>query len=100
MKLICGGLSMLLLVWLGCHLFIRSCGGPFPHRTRGPLAPYRYYQLADFPGWENQIMPDPQTGKTRMEILMETGRMPPIQFGTPGVLSETVPSATPSEKDE
>ncbi|MBN2328119.1 MAG: hypothetical protein JXR73_13285 [Candidatus Omnitrophica bacterium] len=97
-KHICGGLSMLLLLWLGCHLFIRSCGGPFPDRTRGPFAPYRYYQLADFPDWENQIKPDPETGKTRMEILMETGRTPPIHFGTPDVPRETIDSATPSVK--
>ena len=92
----CNGLSILLLVWLGCHLFIRSCGGPFPQRTRGPFAEYRYYQLADFPSWENQIEPDPVTGRTRIEDLMEKGFMPPIQFGDPFAATANTGSATPS----
>lgn len=84
-KFFCSGLSVLILIWMGCHLFIRSCGGPFPNRTRGPFAEYRYYNLADFPDWENQIKPDPITGKTRVEELIETGKMPPLKFGKPEI---------------
>lgn len=90
-KFVCSAVSAGLLVWLFCHLFIRSCGGPFPQRTRGPFAKYEYYRLADFPDWENQIKPDPKTGKTRIETLIEQNIMDPVQFGTPPVSSATAP---------
>ncbi len=98
-KYVCSAASAVLLIWLFCHLFIRSCGGPFPQRTRGPFAKYEYYRLADFPDWENQIKPDPKTGKTRIEALIEQNIMDPVQFGTPpasstGVSSAGVSSAT------
>ena len=91
-KYICCAASGVLLIWLFCHLFIRSCGGPFPQRTRGPFAKYEFYRLADFPDWENQIQPDPRTGKTRIETLIEENFMEPVRFGMPPV-STTVPSS-------
>jgi len=93
-KYICGGISAILFIWLSCFLFIRSCGGPFPDRTRGPLAKYRYYQLSEFPEWENQILPDPVTGRNRVEDLIEKGTMNPIRFGDPFAGKSAIRSAT------
>ena len=92
----CSGVSVLIMIWMSCHLFVRSCGGPFPNRTRGPFAKYRYYKLAEIPEWENQITPDPTTGKTRIEELIENGLMPPLKFGAPKSDKESIGSATPS----
>ncbi len=80
-KFLCSGLSILLLVWFTCHLFIRSCGGPFPDRTRGPLAKYRYHRLADFPDWENVISADQNTGQTAIEDFMQKKSISPLDFG-------------------
>ncbi len=81
LKFLCSGLSILFLVWFSCHLFIRSCGGPFPDRTRGPLAKYRYYKLAEFPEWENVISADPKTGNTSIEEFMKKNPISPLDFG-------------------
>jgi hypothetical protein len=80
-KFFCSGLSIILLVWFSCHLFIRSFGGAFPDRTRGPLAPYRYYKLSDFPEWENVINADQTTGQTSIEDFMNKKSISPLDFG-------------------
>ena len=52
------GTSILLMVFLCCHLFTRSCGGPFPERVRGPFAKQRYTQLGDLSQDERDLVKD------------------------------------------
>ncbi len=80
-KYTCSSISVILFIWLFCHLFIRSCGGPFPQRTRGPLARYEHYKLGDFHPWERFIQPDGKTGLTPTELLIQGKDIPPVEFG-------------------
>lgn len=80
----CGIGAALLLIFIFCHLFFRSFGGPFPERTRGPFARYEHYKLGEMPEWENALKMTEQ-GKTTTEIFLEgmSSEMPPLQFGQP-----------------
>lgn len=84
--------SMVLFFYLFLHLHVRGIGGPFPQRTRGPLAKYEYYRLGELPKWESQIDPNPATGRTSIEDLIDKKKVPVIRFGNPfeeKVISET-----------
>lgn len=90
----CTGLSVVLMIWLFCTLFIRSCGGPFPQRTRGPLANYYYYKLAEFPDWE-WVITQPGQELTTSEMLIQNMTVPSLQFGAEAMIAPaTAPSAT------
>ncbi|MFH1738628.1 MAG: hypothetical protein ABIH23_06445 [bacterium] len=52
------GACVFLLMVLYCHLFFRSCGGPFPERVRGPFAKQRYTRLGDLPQEELGLTKD------------------------------------------
>jgi hypothetical protein len=84
LPLLVGGLTGFLLVIIASQLFIRSCGGPFPDRTRGPFARYEHYKLGEMPEWENALKMTDQ-GKTTSEILLEgqQAKLPRLQFGEP-----------------
>lgn len=92
-----GCIAVLLLVYIVGHLFFRSIGGPFPYRTRGPLAKQELYQLGEMPVWENAIRMT-ELGKTTSELLLEgqNSEMPPLQFGEPPQAASTeIQSTTP-----
>jgi hypothetical protein len=89
-KFACVWISGILLVWLFCHLFIRSCGGPFPYRTRGPFAKEEFKQLGDLPQWESILTLPGLEGETTSERLIKGEDIPSLQFGNPD-------SATPSQ---
>lgn len=104
-RVFCSFITILIMIWLASHLFIRSCGGPFPQRTRGPLAKQEFYELGILPEWERMLMPrDATTNKTYTEMMIEGKNLPPLEYdypdfsqATPQIPSATtVPSATPS----
>lgn len=80
-KFVCGSLSVILFIWLFCQIFIRSFGGPFPQRTRGPLARFDDYKLGNFHPWEILIELDHETGLTPAELLIQGKDIPPAKFG-------------------
>ena len=52
------GTCIFLMAVLYCHLFFRSCGGPFPERARGPFSKHRYTRLGDLPQDELDLVND------------------------------------------
>lgn len=82
-----GAVGGLLLVWMCLHLFIREVGGPFPQRTRGPLANPEYTKLSEFEPWENFLRME-GTGKTLSEMLIDGDAIPPLEFTKPDALPE------------
>ncbi len=86
LKYLCISVALVILIWMFFHLFFRSIGGPFPYRTRGPFAKKEYYQLSEFPEWEN-VLKIEGSNKTTAELLIEgdpNNPVPPVTFGKPG----------------
>ena len=90
LKYIFAVLSGLFMLWLSCTLFIRSCGGPFPHRTRAPFAKKEYIQLGELPAWED-VLTMSGLNKTTSEMLMEGEGVPPLKFDVPSLLGPATP---------
>ncbi|MBI1389081.1 MAG: hypothetical protein GC154_11600 [bacterium] len=79
----------LIFVWLCLTLFTRTFGGPFPERTRGPLAKHDYYKLGEFDDWESIIDQPAGDGLQVSEALVESKPIPDLEFGTPPAKAET-----------
>lgn len=81
-KYICGGLAILLFVWMNCKVWIPSFGGQFPYRVRGPLANHDYYKLSEFEDWEN-FLQVPGSDKLASELLIEAQPIPVLELTRP-----------------
>lgn len=83
-------IAILIWLWVSCVLFIRSCGGPFPERTRGPFADEEYYRLGNLPAWESMVEEPYDENRTFSEAFQAGETLPVLPFGTP----------TPPEEDD
>ena len=81
-KLVCSMAAILLFVWINCQVWIPGFGGPFPHRTRGPLAKHEYYQLSDMEDWEN-FLRVPGTGQSTGDLLIQAQPLPILELTKP-----------------
>ncbi len=88
LKYACSWISAILFVWLFCHLFIPSWGGPFPYRTRGPLAKEEYKQLGELDEWESVLDLPALEDKTASEALIQGDEIPPLEFGSPNSVTK------------
>ncbi|MGI6454144.1 MAG: hypothetical protein ACOX5R_00790 [bacterium] len=95
LKYIFTGLSIVIGVGLFLQLFVEECGGPFPYRTRGPLANKAYYELGELPEWED-VIPLPNSPDNRAELLIQGKAIPPINYVPPPASSQSNLSATQS----
>ncbi len=93
LKMICTTIAVFLAVWIFSHLFIRSCGGPFPHRIAGPLAKEEYIEKGRLPEWENMLFPkDGEGDQTHVEMMMEGLKLPELEFEYPVATPKPAPA--------
>lgn len=81
-KIVCSVMGILLFIWISCQVWIPSFGGPFPQRTRGPLAKHEYYQLSEFEDWEN-FLQVPGSNKSSGDLLIQRKPLPIIELTKP-----------------
>lgn len=88
LKYFAGGFALLVWVWVTSSVTIRSCGGPFPDRTRGPFAKSDYTRLGELPEWENMIARTDEEGRNFAERFILGLEIPVLEFGDPPPIDE------------